>query len=147
MVIWYFELMLLLLLQLQYYYRNCSTVAAAAALFPDIKLSWIIVSQIYQFSVFTSLAWLPLQLQLQWKHFFESMLIIKLPLYKFYEIEFITYVIIQFASFFSFRSRKICSCSCSCSCCCSSSSSRSTCLYKFKISNDPFVLSLLIIND
>ena len=34
------------------------------------------------------------------------MLIIKLPLYKFYEIEFITYVIIQFAAFFSFRLKK-----------------------------------------
>ena len=76
------------LLQLQHYCWNCSTVAAAAALFPVIKLSWIIISHIYQFSVFTSLAWLPLQLQLQWKHLFESMLIIKIHLYnKFCKIE------------------------------------------------------------
>ena len=76
------------LLQLQYYWWNCGTVAAAAVLFSDIKLNWIIMSHIYQFSVFTSLAWLPLQLQLQWKHLFESMLIIKITLYnKFCKIE------------------------------------------------------------
>ena len=44
-----------LLLQLQRYYCNCSTGTAAAAHFPHINLSLIVICQIIQFAAFTSL--------------------------------------------------------------------------------------------
>ena len=61
MIFWYFELIqksaadAALLLQQQHYYCNCSTGTVAAANFPHINLSLIVICQIIQFAAFTSL--------------------------------------------------------------------------------------------
>ena len=44
-----------LLLQKQHYCSNCNTATAAAARFPCVKLSLIVICQIIQFSAFSSL--------------------------------------------------------------------------------------------